>query len=83
MARDLIVRNGIATLVHDEPDLKVKSLVVHSDGLYARSDDGLAVLGQITPALKKDLDGCDLCFVVLMQGHRVMKTTKARLQKER
>jgi hypothetical protein len=83
MARDLIVNGVIATLVHDEPDLKVKSLVAHSDVLYGRSDDGLAVLGTITPALKEDLERCELCFVVLMQGYTVMKTTEARLQKER
>jgi hypothetical protein len=85
MARDLIVRTDerIATLVHDEPHLKVKSLVVLSDGLYARSDDGLFIIGQLTRALQEDLERCDRCFVVLMQGCRVMKTTEARLQKER
>ncbi len=85
MARDLIIRTDerIATLVHDEPDLKVKSLVVLSDGLYARSDDGLFIIGQLTHALKEDLERCDRCYVVLMQGYRVMRTTEARLQKER
>lgn len=81
MARDLIVRadERIATLVHDEPTLKVKSLVVLPDGLYARSENGSFLIGHLTHALKEDLERCDRCFVVLMQGDRVMKTTEARL----
>lgn len=84
MARDLIVRRGenIATLVHDEPDLKVKTLVVLSDGLYARSDVGTVFVGQLTQALKEDLEACDRCYVVFMQGYRVIKTSEARLLKE-
>lgn len=86
MARDLIIaKDGktTATLVHDEPDLKVKSLVVHSDGLYARTDGGLVPVGQLTRALMEDLACCDRCYVVAMDGNRVLRTTEARLQKER
>lgn len=84
MARDLIVRRGeqTATLVHDEPDLKVKTLVVNTDGLYARSDVGTFFIGQLTHALREDLGECDRCYVVLMQGYRVIKTSEARLLKE-
>nr|WP_250807894.1 hypothetical protein [Neorhizobium tomejilense] len=84
MARDFIVRTGerIATLVHDEPDLKVKTLVVASDGLYTRTDDGDFPIGTLTQALRQDLAACDHCYVVFMQDNRVMKTTEARLLKE-
>lgn len=84
MARDLIVRTGerIATLVHDEPDLKVKTLVVASDGLYTRTDQGDIALGPMTGTLRRDLERCDHCYVVFMQDYRVLRTTEARLLKE-
>jgi ABC-type Na+ transport system ATPase subunit NatA len=84
MARDLIVRKDerVVTFVHDEPGLKVETLVVFSDGLYARSDDGTFIIGQLTHALKEDLMVCDRCIVVLMQGFRVVRTSEARLLKE-
>jgi hypothetical protein len=90
LAKDIIVRKdeGIVTLVHDEAGLTVKSLIVLSDGLFARSDDGLFFIGHLTPAIREDMDHCDRAFVVLMSeetddDHRVIRTTKARLEKER
>lgn len=81
MARDIIVRKSerIATLVHDEPDLKVKSLVALADGLFARSDDGLIFIGHLTQSIREDLGHCNRAIVVLMGEHRVLKTTEARL----
>jgi hypothetical protein len=84
MARDLIVRREerIATLVYDAPDLNLKSLVVRSDGLFARSREILHFIGDMTPALAEDLGMCERFYVVVMDGPRVAKTSEARLQKE-
>ena len=84
MAGDLIVRRDerTATLVYDIPDLNVKSLVVRSDGLFARSDDRTSFIGAMTQALLEDLEACDRFYVTCMDGNRVKRTSEARLLKE-
>ena len=84
MAKDLIIRRDarVATLVHDESELKVTSLVVLSDGLYAHGADGTMFIAHLTRPLLEDLEHCDRCVVVTMSGLDVVSTKEVRLQKE-
>ena len=80
----MIVRasEGVATLVHDEPGLKATTLVAKGDGLYARSGRGTLPIGKLTGELREDLGRCGHCFVVYMQGHRVIETSRAAISWE-
>lgn len=69
----------MATLVHDEPNLKVRSMVLMSEELFARSNAGLTKLGRLSSESLADLLACRSFVVVEMEGDRVAETRRVRL----